>query len=227
MSGLAVVVGLGNPGPEYEFHRHNIGFRVVDALAGTHGLRFSLRMGKARVAQGTVDGREVVLVKPRTYMNLSGQAVSRVCRELVVAPERLLIVYDDLDLPLGRLRLRPEGGSGGHKGMRSIIHALGTQSFARLRVGIGRPPGRMDPAEYVLRPFEEEEQPLVAEAVERAVAAVEYWLAEDVVAAMDRFNQPANTENGVITMEGEPGLGSLAKNSTSGTITHSGEESQS
>jgi PTH1 family peptidyl-tRNA hydrolase len=226
MNDLAMVVGLGNPGPEYELHRHNIGFRVVDALARAHGLRFSVRKGKARVAQGAVDGREVILVKPRTYMNLSGQAVSRICRELEVASDRLLIVYDDLDLPLGRLRLRPEGGSGGHKGMRSIIRALGTQSFARLRVGIGRPPGRMDPADYVLQPFEEEEQPLVAEAVERAVGAVEYWLAEDVVAAMDRFNRPAITENGVITMQGELDLGFSGKSPRSGTTTDGGEGGQ-
>jgi PTH1 family peptidyl-tRNA hydrolase len=123
-------------------------------------------------------------------MNLSGQAVGRVSRAHKIPPERILVVYDDLDLPLGRLRMRPEGGSGGHKGVRSIMKDLGVQTFPRLRVGIGRPPTRVDPADYVLKPFEEGEEPLVTRAVVAAVEAIECWLAEGIVAAMDRFNQP-------------------------------------
>jgi PTH1 family peptidyl-tRNA hydrolase len=189
----ALIVGLGNPGSEYASHRHNIGFRVVEALARAHGLTFRREKGaKAHVASGQIGGREVVLAKPQTFMNLSGQAVGRVHRARKVSPENLLVVYDDLDLPLGRMRLRPEGGSGGHKGMRSIIDSLGTQAFPRLRVGIDRPPGRMDPAEYVLQPFAEEEQPLLPELLERAAAAIECWLTEGIVAAMDRFNRPAS-----------------------------------
>lgn len=198
----ALIVGLGNPGSEYASHRHNIGFRAVEALARAHGLTFRREKGsKAHVASGQIGGREVILAKPQTFMNLSGQAVGRVHRAHKISPENLLVVYDDLDLPLGRLRLRPEGGSGGHKGMRSILDSLGTQAFPRLRVGIDRPPGRMDPAEYVLQPFAEEERPLLPELLERAVAATECWLAEGIVAAMDRFNRPAladaeDTESG-------------------------------
>ncbi len=185
-----MIVGLGNPGSEYADHRHNVGFRVVEALARAHGLTFSREKGmKARVARGQIGGREVLLAEPQTFVNLSGKAVRRLSRAHEIPPERLLVVYDDLDLSLGRLRMRAEGGSGGHRGMRSIIDLLGTQSFPRLRVGIDRPPGRMDPADYVLQPFDEDQGELVAEAVSRAAAAVECWLAEGVAAAMDRFNR--------------------------------------
>jgi PTH1 family peptidyl-tRNA hydrolase len=187
----AMIVGLGNPGSEYANHRHNVGFRVVEALARTHGLTFSREKGmRARVARGQIGGRAVFLAEPQTFMNLSGKAVRRLSRAHEIPAERLLVVYDDLDLSLGRLRMRAEGGSGGHKGIRSIIDLLGTQSFPRLRVGIDRPRGRIDPADYVLQPFNEDEEALVAEVVSRAVAAVECWLAEGVVAAMDRFNRP-------------------------------------
>lgn len=190
MGSRALIVGLGNPGSEYAAHRHNIGFQVVQALAGAHGLSFSRRRGKARVAEGRVGGRPVLLAQPQTFMNLSGQAVGRLSRVYGIPPERVLVVSDDLDLPLGRLRLRPEGGSGGHKGMRSIIESLGTRDFPRLRVGIDRPPGRMDPADYVLEPFDEDQEPVVAEAVLQAVLAIERWLAEGIVTAMEEFNRP-------------------------------------
>lgn len=188
---LALVVGLGNPGTEYADHRHNVGFRVVDALARAHGLSFARRKeAQAQVAEGTVGVRPVLLAKPRTFMNLSGRAVGRLRQAYEIPAERILVVYDDLDLPLGRLRMRPEGGSGGHQGMRSIIDSLGTRGFPRLRVGIDRPPRGMDPAEYVLQPFAEEEIDLLSECLKQAVAAVECWLAEGVVVAMDRFNRP-------------------------------------
>jgi PTH1 family peptidyl-tRNA hydrolase len=187
---LALVVGLGNPGDEYALHRHNIGFQIVDALAQAHGLAFARQKGaKAQVAEGQIDGQPVLLAKPQTFMNASGQTVGRLRRRAEIPLENLLVVYDDLDLELGRLRLRPEGGSGGHKGMRSIIQVLGGQSFPRLRVGIDRPPGRMDPADYVLRPFDRAQKPLVAIATQRAVAAIECWLAAGIVAAMDEFNR--------------------------------------
>ena len=191
----ALVAGLGNPGSEYADHRHNIGFQVVEALARFHGLTFARQKEiKAHVAEGRIAGRAVFLAKPQTYMNLSGRSVGRLQRMYEIPPEQILIVYDDLDLPLGRLRMRPEGGSGGHKGMRSIIDVLGTQAFPRLRVGVDRPPGRMDPAEYVLRPFDKEQQELVDEILERSVAAIECWLVEGIVAAMDKFNRPADYE---------------------------------
>jgi PTH1 family peptidyl-tRNA hydrolase len=124
-------------------------------------------------------------------MNLSGKAVVRLSRTHEIPPERILVVYDDLDLPLGRLRLRPEGGTGGHRGMRSIIDLLGSRSFPRLRVGIDRPPGNMDPADYVLQPFDEEQSLILKDVVARAAAAIECWLAEGILPAMDRFNRPA------------------------------------
>jgi PTH1 family peptidyl-tRNA hydrolase len=186
-----LIVGLGNPGPEHATQRHNIGFRVVEALARAHGLTFARRKGtKAHVAEGQIGGRAVALVKPQTFMNLSGQAVARLSRALEILPEHILVVYDDLDLPLGRLRLRPEGGSGGHKGMRSIIDLLGTQSFPRLRVGVDRPPGSMDPVDYLLQPFARDEESQLREIVARAVAAVECWLADGILATMDQFNRP-------------------------------------
>jgi PTH1 family peptidyl-tRNA hydrolase len=186
-----LIVGLGNPGSEYASHRHNVGFQVVQALASAHSLTFARRRrAKARVAEGRIGLRQVLLAKPQTFMNLSGKAVGRLSRTHEIPSECILVIYDDLDLPLGRLRLRPEGGSGGHQGMHSIIEALGTRAFPRLRVGIDRPPGNMDPANYVLQPFTEQEAALAGEAVERAVAAVECWLSEGIVAAMDRFNRP-------------------------------------
>ncbi|MGQ9598232.1 MAG: aminoacyl-tRNA hydrolase [Anaerolineae bacterium] len=187
---LALIIGLGNPGKEHALHRHNVGFMVVDALAQAHGLRF-IRKGEARawVAQGQILDRAVLLAKPQTFMNLSGRAVHRLSQIYRVPPEQILVVCDDLDLPLGRLRLRPAGGSGGHKGLQSILESLGTRSFPRLRVGIDRPPGSMDPADYVLQPFEMDQRPLLLEAIQRAVTAVECWLTEGIAAAMDRFNR--------------------------------------
>jgi PTH1 family peptidyl-tRNA hydrolase len=151
-------------------------------------LGFDRRQKKARVALGAIRGRRVVLAQPQTFMNDSGQSVAPLVQFYRVPPARLLVVYDDLDLPLGTLRLRPEGGSGGHKGMRSIIAQLGDQTFARLRIGIGRPPGQMDPAAYVLQDFAADEEPVIQEALERAVAAVEAWLVEGVEMAMSRHN---------------------------------------
>jgi PTH1 family peptidyl-tRNA hydrolase len=182
------IVGLGNPGPKYAANRHNVGFRCLDHLAAAHGLDFDKRQKKARVALGVVCGRRVVLVKPQTFMNDSGRAVAPLMQFYRVPPERLLVIYDDLDLPLETLRLRPEGGSGGHKGMHSIIEQLGDQSFARLRIGIGRPPGQMDPAAYVLQDFFPDEEPVIEETLKRAVAAIETWLTEGVEMAMSRHN---------------------------------------
>lgn len=187
----ALVVGLGNPGAGYARHRHNVGFQVLDALARGHRLSFSReKLARAHTAQGRIAGRRVILAKPQTFMNRSGQAVGRLARWHKIPPQRILVVYDELDLPLGRLRLRPEGGAGGHKGMRSIIEVLGSQAFPRLRVGIDRPPGQMDPADYVLQPFSPEDREIVALVIDQAAAAIEAWLEEGIVAAMDRFNRP-------------------------------------
>ena len=193
---LALIVGLGNPGPEYANHRHNIGFRIVQALADAHGLSFARhKKAKGRVAEGKIGERKVLVTKPQTFMNLSGKTVGRLSREREIPPECILVVHDDLDLPLGRMRTRPNGGSGGHNGLRSIIESLGSRDFARLRVGIDRPPGSLDPADYVLQPFAGEDGPLVAETIERAVQAIESWLAEGIVSTMDRFNRPPSNSN--------------------------------
>jgi peptidyl-tRNA hydrolase, PTH1 family len=187
----SLIVGLGNPGAKYARHRHNIGFRIVEALARGHSLDFSRdKRAQAHVAEGEIEGQKVLLAKPQTFMNRSGRAVGRLVRAHDIPLERMLIIYDDLDLPLGRLRLRPEGGTGGHKGMASISEVLGNQAFARLRVGIDRPPGHMDPADYVLQPFDQEELTVVSAVVAQAAEAVECWLTEGITAAMDRYNQP-------------------------------------
>ncbi len=188
-----MIVGLGNPGPEYARSRHNVGFQVVDLLAERHRLVFDRYQKRARLALGRVEpaggaALKVVLAKPLTYMNASGEAVGQLAAFYKIAPADILVVFDDLDLPLGKLRLRPDGGSGGQKGLESIIKALGTEGFPRLRVGIGRPPGQMDPAEYVLQPFSTDQEKEMAFVRPRAAEAIECWLAQGIEAAMNQFN---------------------------------------
>lgn len=185
---MKLIVGLGNPGPRYARNRHNIGFQIVDAFAAEHGLHFDRFQFKARVADGHLDGCRFLLAKPQTFMNLSGEAVQPLVSFYKINPADLLVVYDDLDLPLGRLRLRPFGGAGGHNGMRSIIHRLGSDRFPRLRVGIGRPPGAMDPADYVLQDFTPDEEAVMTSTRAAAVQAIAVWLREGLDAAMNRFN---------------------------------------
>jgi PTH1 family peptidyl-tRNA hydrolase len=158
-------------------------------LARAHDLSFSRRQRRARIALGTLRQRSVILAKPRTFMNKSGYPVASLVNFYRVPLERVLVVYDDLDLPLGTTRMRPSGGAGGHRGMRSIINQLGSEEFPRLRIGIGRPPGRMDPADYVLQDFASGEEPLLEEALEQAVAGIETWLAEGIDEAMSRYNR--------------------------------------
>ena len=189
---LKMIVGLGNPGPEYARSRHNVGFQVIDLFAARHRLSFDKAQKRARMTQGPVTlagwrGR-VLLAKPITYMNASGEAVGPLAKFYKVAPADILVVFDDLDLPVGRLRLRPDGGSSGQKGVKSIIQALGTESFSRLRVGIGRPPGQMDPADYVLQPFSAAQEEEMAFVRMKAADAIEAWLAQGIEAAMNQFN---------------------------------------
>lgn len=192
MDDLYLVAGLGNPGREYEHTRHNVGFMCADALARAHGLAFDpKKRSKARVAVGSVAGKRLAIAKPQTFMNLSGSAVQGLAAFYKIPPEHILVVYDDLDLPAGTLRIRPKGGSGGHKGMTDIIRRLGTQDFPRIRFGIGRPPGKMDPAAFVLRPFDRDELPQVQDSIDRVVGAIEAWLREGIDIAMNRYN-PAN-----------------------------------
>jgi len=186
----AVIVGLGNPGGEYERTRHNIGFRCVDRLASRHGARFSRTACRSRLAQFTMGGRQIVLAKPRTFMNLSGQAVQGLVHSYRILPEDLIVVYDDVDLPLGKLRIRPSGRAGGHNGMKSIIAALNTESFIRLRVGVGRPEREVDDSliGHVLGGFTAAEEDVVQAAVDRACDALERLIADGVDAAMNEFN---------------------------------------
>jgi PTH1 family peptidyl-tRNA hydrolase len=183
-----LVVGLGNPGAEYERHRHNIGFRVADALADH--LRVTLRRGKvnALVADAHDRNRWIVLAKPMTYMNLSGDAVGPLARYFRIPPERVVAVYDEIDLPFGELRLKVGGGTAGHNGVESLIRSLGTKEFGRVRCGVGRPPGSRDAADYVLKPFGKREEPIVAVMVQEAADAVLAIVDEGFAAAQNRYN---------------------------------------
>jgi PTH1 family peptidyl-tRNA hydrolase len=181
-----IIVGLGNPGREHAQSRHNVGFRCVDLLAERHTVRLTDRRAHVIIGQGAMGGRPIVAAKPRTYVNASGIAVRYLAQRFGASHDKVLIVTDDMDLPMGQLRLRASGGSGGHHGLDSIIAELGTQSFPRLRVGIGRPQG--EAVEHVLGPFSRDEEMLLAQALERAADAVEAWVAEGVEAAMNRFN---------------------------------------
>ena len=186
---MYLIVGLGNPGEEYVKNRHNVGFQCLKYLADRHRLAFNEKHGKARAASGTIAGQRVVLVKPFTYMNASGQAVAPLVRwhKLDVRRE-LLVIYDDLDLPFGTLRLRASGSAGGQNGMKSIIQQLSTDEFARLRVGIGRPPEGWDPRDYVLGNWNRDQVAELPELYARVADAAELWIREGIVAAMNRFN---------------------------------------
>lgn len=185
---LFLIVGLGNPGREYRDTRHNIGFMVLDRLAIRLDARFTRLQAKALVAQAQVGETRLLLAKPQTFMNLSGQAVRGLTRFYKIPPESVLVIHDDLDLPVGALRLRMDGGAAGHKGILSIVAELGTEQFARLRVGIGRPPGQMDAADYVLQPLSTPELLAFSDILERAAAAALTWAQEGLTTAMNRFN---------------------------------------
>ena len=184
---MKLIVGLGNPGRRYQGTRHNIGARVIDTLARRHHVALR-EEGWADVGALTLDGARVLLARPQTYVNVSGTAVADLRRRHRLPRENLLVAFDDLDLPVGQIRLRAKGGHGGHNGMRSIIEALGSEEFARLRVGIGRPPEGVDPADYVLSRFSKEEQAQLDEAVKRAADAVEAFVRRGIEAAMSAFN---------------------------------------
>jgi PTH1 family peptidyl-tRNA hydrolase len=183
-----LIVGLGNPGREYRNTRHNIGFLLLDQIAAQLGVTFSRLEMKALVTKGETRGARLILAKPQTFMNLSGTAVGPLLNYYKVPHTQLLVVYDDVDLPAGSLRLRPSGGSAGQKGMASIIERLGTQEFARLRLGIGRPPGRMDAAAYVLQEFSKAESEALQMQLQRAAEAVLTFVHDGLNEAMNRYN---------------------------------------
>lgn len=185
---MHLLIGLGNPGQKYAQNRHNIGFQIIDLLAQRHQLSFDEKKHKARFAKGMIGEHKVILVKPQTYMNDSGHAVRGLVNFYKVPFINLIVVTDDLDLPHGKLRLRPKGGAGGQKGIKSIIQQLGSNDFARLRVGIGRPPGRMEAAAYVLQNFSSEQQTEMAIVRQEAADALEMWLAKGLDLTMNRYN---------------------------------------
>lgn len=187
-----MIVGLGNPGPQYSRNRHNIGFQCVELFAQRHGLRLDKMQQRAMTGNGLVmvDGarHKVLLVKPLTSMNASGEAVAPLARYYQVDPQNLIVVHDDLDLAPAKLRLRQNGSSGGQNGIRSIIERLGTDEFARIKIGIGRPPGRMDPADFVLQNFSAAEEEIFGPLRERVCDALECWLQAGLATAMNRYN---------------------------------------
>lgn len=183
-----MIAGLGNPGREHRGNRHNVGFHCLDRLAEKYGLAFGKKQHQAECTQGRIAGHKVILAKPQTYVNLSGEAVGALARFYKIEPHDILVIYDDLDLPQGATRLRSDGGAGGHNGVKSIIQHLNTQAFPRLRVGIGRPPGRMEPKDYVLQDFGPDEQTIMDEVYVRVVNAVETFITAGVKAAMNQFN---------------------------------------
>jgi PTH1 family peptidyl-tRNA hydrolase len=189
---MHLIVGLGNPGAEYARTRHNIGWMVLDELARRHELRIERKQGEARVGGGSIDGTRVLLAKPQTFMNLSGRAVAALLHFYRIEKSNLLVVTDDLNLPLGKLRLRAAGSDGGHNGLKSIEQSLSTREYARLRIGVGAPAEQerreRGTANFVLRPFAPDELPDVEDAITRGAQCIESFLASGVETAMNQFN---------------------------------------
>lgn len=186
--GSFMLVGLGNPGRQYEATRHNLGFMLIDRISRLGGIALDKRTGAALWGAGVYEGTPITLVKPLTYMNRSGEAVRALVKQRPPGLDRLWVAHDELDLPLGRMRLRTAGGAGGHRGVRSVIASLGTNEFGRIRLGIGRPPEGWDAADYVLSPFSRDEHDIVDDLLERGVDAVMAVIQQGAEVAMDRFN---------------------------------------
>lgn len=186
---MKLIVGLGNPGKKYSSTRHNLGFLVIDRIAAQTGISVGKQLCDALVGEGTVDGEKIVLVKPQIFMNRSGLAVAQLGREYGVGADSLVVINDDLDLPFGRIRIRPSGGAGGHRGLISIMENLSGAPFQRVRVGIGRPALGIDPADYVLEPFNESERAQLNELVDRAAESVICLALHGPEQAMARYNR--------------------------------------
>lgn len=191
---MRFIVGLGNPGLAYRVTRHNVGFMVIDRLARKHGISISRRRSRARCGEGEIDSEHVVLIKPQTYMNLSGLSIKDLLYDYNCSLKDLIVIHDDLDLNFGWIRIRKRGGHGGHKGVQSIIQTMRRSDFVRLKVGIGRPGGTIDVRDYVLHPFEREEKVHLGRILSRAVEAIETILLEGVEGAMNAFNMAVTCE---------------------------------
>jgi len=190
-----LIVGLGNPGREYANNRHNVGFMMVDRLAERLGVTFTRAQHKALITDARHQGHKLILAKPQTYMNESGQAVASLLNFYKISPENLLVAFDEMDLPLGQIRIRPKGGSSGQKGMKSIIQRLGHENFPRVRLGIGRPPGRIPAPDYLLQDFTYDEQTHLAPVLTDATDAVLAFVTEGLEIAMNRFNGTATSNS--------------------------------
>lgn len=187
---MKVIVGLGNPGKDYAGTRHNVGFELVDALAAANGIAVNQRLYRSLVGRGQIAGQRVMLVKPQTFMNLSGEAVAQVVQREQLPLENLLVVSDDIHLPVGRIRLRARGSSGGQNGLKSISTRLGSQEWARLRLGVGEPPPGLQ-IDWVLSRFSRADRKVIDETLITAMGAAEVWLTDGIEAAMNRFNGAA------------------------------------
>lgn len=185
---MYIVVGLGNPGDKYARTRHNIGFVVIDMLAEKYGIKVNKIKHKAVIGEGMIAGEKVILVKPQTYMNASGESLLELYNWYKVDSSQIVLIYDDIDLDTGTLRIRPRGSAGTHNGMRSVIYHLQTEEFPRIRIGVGSPSAKWDLKDYVLSPFSSEELPLIEEACKMAVMGVELIISEGVAAAMNKCN---------------------------------------
>lgn len=185
---MKIIVGLGNPGSKYAGTRHNIGFSVLDELAERHNIRIDTAKHKALVGKGMIGSEKVILVMPQTFMNLSGESVRAVMDFYKCTPEDIIVVYDDIDLDVGKLRIRQKGSAGGHNGMKNIIQHIGSQEFDRIRVGVGKKPDHMDLADYVLSRFGKEDLEDIRNSCSKACDAIEIIIESGAVAAMNKFN---------------------------------------
>ncbi|HEY0876172.1 MAG TPA: aminoacyl-tRNA hydrolase [Vicinamibacterales bacterium] len=191
---MKLVAGLGNPGRKYEGTRHNIGFDVLDVLARRHGAQWEMGPRGIEALVGRWRSHDTVLAKPLTFMNLSGGAIVALLQFYKIDPADLLVVVDDVNIDLGRLRLRPGGSAGGHNGLKSVIGSLGSDQFARMRIGVGRGDNRRDLADHVLAKFDADERAIVAEMVDRAADAIELFIAEGIGPVMNRYNRKEDQE---------------------------------
>jgi len=185
---MKIIVGLGNPGDRYRNTRHNVGFHCIDLLARRWGIDVKERRAKAVLGRGRFQDREVVLAKPRTFMNCSGEAINYLVARFGAKPADIVVIYDEMDLPVGRIRIRPGGSSAGHNGIRSIIGELHTQNFPRVRVGIGPPETHGGQVSHVLNRFTDEEAGDISDAIQRVADAMECLVEENITVAMNRFN---------------------------------------
>ena len=186
---MIIIAGLGNPTKEYEGTRHNVGFQVIDKIAEKYNIAVDAKKGRSYVGKGIIEVQKVLLVKPQTYMNLSGESIRELVDYFKVDPkEELLVIYDDISLNPGQIRIRKKGSAGGHYGIKNIIAHLGTQQFSRIRIGVGEKPAGWDLADYVLGRFPAEEEPTIRTALEQTVKACETILTDSVEAAMNQFN---------------------------------------